>query len=179
MSQTQTQAEFFPWYGWELIDFVSKYVNENTTVFEYGCGFSTIFYAKRCRFVNAIETRDEWLLRVKNFAKDFGISAKVDVRKCHNLQHFSTEIKSFGQKSYDLIVVDSRDRMKCIEESCNFVSQTGLIVLDNSERPNLFGARNFMESQGFFSVEFSGDGPMKKDTPAKSLVFSRNFQALH
>lgn len=156
--------KFLPWYNAKLISFLEAFLKEDFVVFEYGGGASTLFYASKVRKVCTIETRLLWLNFVlENLALNMQnggelLSDNIEIRLCENgnLPNFAKEIANFSEKKFDIIVVDSRDRSKCIQESVNHLNDGGIIILDNSERENLRLAKDFMKSSGFKEEIFSG-----------------------
>ena len=44
-----------PWWSFSAIDFMSKQCRADQDVFEFGSGGSTLFFAKRCKTVTAVE----------------------------------------------------------------------------------------------------------------------------
>ena len=47
---------------------------------------------------------------------------------------YANYIKEFPKDYFDLVFIDGRDRVKCIQNSIDRVKPKGIIVLDNSER---------------------------------------------
>jgi hypothetical protein len=160
--------KFLPWYNFNLINFLDKFLQKDFDVFEYGAGNSTIYYAEKVKNVCAIETRQEWFDFVVNSSPANGI---VKIKLCQDLPNFNLEIAHFGIKKFDVIVVDSRDRAKCLLTAVNFLKPAGIIILDNSERGNLASAKETMKELGFAERVFEGlrdDGNI-----AFSSVFSK------
>jgi hypothetical protein len=123
-----------------LIDFLKASLKPHFRVFEYGSGFSTLFYAPLVSEVYSLETRKEWydLIISKNIPN-------IHIKLSHP-SSFVQDIEIFGQLKYDLIIIDSIRRIECLQIASNFISDNGLIVLDNSERENLQNADNIAKS---------------------------------
>jgi hypothetical protein len=49
-----------PWLVFSAIDFLQSLLNKEMTVWEYGSGSSTLFYAKRVKTVYSIENDKSW-----------------------------------------------------------------------------------------------------------------------
>ena len=49
-----------PWMSLPAIDFLKERVPNDIFVFEYGCGYGSIWWAKRARKVVSIEHNKEW-----------------------------------------------------------------------------------------------------------------------
>jgi hypothetical protein len=143
---------FLPWYNQDLISFLNSYLKPNFNVFEYGGGNSTLYYSNLVKTVSTIETKKEWV----NFVLLQKSKENIEIKLCQDLPNFSKEIANFTIKKFDLIVIDSRDRAKCLEECQNFVLDSGAIILDNSERENLILPQKNLISKGFKKTSFSG-----------------------
>jgi precorrin-6B methylase 2 len=147
--------EFLPWYNKNLIQFLKLHLTSSMSVFEYGGGNSTLFYARYVAHVCTIESKQEWFNFIKEKSTKFSLP-NITIKICDNLLNFPNEIENFRIKKFDLIVIDSRDRIKCLEKSVSFLKKSGSIILDNSERENLKSAANLMKNFGFYETIFSG-----------------------
>src|SRR5579862_909721 len=49
-----------PWLAYAAIDFLDDFLKPNMTVCEYGSGGSTLFFARRVKWVFSIEDNQEW-----------------------------------------------------------------------------------------------------------------------
>ncbi len=145
--------QFFPWYNKPLIAFLEAFLNSEMKVFEYGAGNSTLYYSQKVAKVFSVETRKEWIdFVLKNKTKE-----NIEIKLSNNLEFFSNEIENFSEKKFDVIIVDSRDRAKCLSISTSFLQNNGIIILDNSERQNLELPRQNMKDLGFEEKIFYGE----------------------
>ena len=77
----------------------------------------------------------------------------------------------------DIIIVDGIHRNECLIEAVSKLSQSGIIILDDSERPEYKIGIDFILKNGFKSLDFWGIAPtilFKKCT----TVFYRNINCL-
>lgn len=156
---------FKPWYNNELLNFLEGFLKPEFLVFEYGAGHSTLYYSRKVAKVFAIETRKEWL----DFVLVNQILPNIEIKLCLNLPGFANEIENFSAKFFDVIVVDSRDRAQCLLKAVGHLRENGLLILDNSERPNLLTAKQHLLALGFVEKLFSG----RRDD--ESISFSSIF----
>ena len=146
--------EFLPWYNEPTIAFLNKILNNKLTVFEYGGGNSTLFYARQTKKVYTIETRKKWVDYILFNGQVFN---NIEIKLCSFLPNFANEIESFSINKFDLIVIDLRDRSVCLHKSINFLKPGGIILLDNSERGNLKrGAQKYYQYR-FYGNDISRD----------------------
>lgn len=143
---------FYPWYNLPLINFLNSYIKPNHEVFEYGGGNSTLFYSAHVKQVCTIELSDNWI----NFILTNQTKDNIELKKCTTVQNFSNEIAHFSRKKFDIIVIDSRDRAKCLMQSIGYLKENGIVILDNSERENLASAIAEFKTKGFHERIFSG-----------------------
>jgi hypothetical protein len=144
-----------PWVTYSFIDFIQPRLNKELHIFEYGSGSSTLYYAKRVGKVVSVEHDKDWY-------------AKILSTKPSNAEMIFTELQTDGAYSrkaasldaqFDIIIVDGRDRVNCCKHSVAALSPSGVLVLDDSERPDYEEARIFLKAQGFKELSFSGISP--------------------
>ena len=114
-----------PWVTYPLIDFIQDRLNKNLRIFEYGSGYSTLFYAPRVHSVTSVEHDKEWYLKIKTL-----IPENVFLHHCElsNSGHYSNFINT-GKISFDLVIIDGRDRVNCIKYSISKLSEMGVVIL--------------------------------------------------
>ena len=91
-------------------------------VFEFGSGASTKWFSELCNNVVSVEHDerfDQVVLGVEQFFQP---------------RPYNQVIETFKDDYFDLILVDGRDRVKCVESSISKLKSGGWLVLDNSER---------------------------------------------
>ena len=49
-----------PWMTYPMIEFLKTTITKNHEVFEFGCGASTLFFARNAKNVTSIETNKIW-----------------------------------------------------------------------------------------------------------------------
>ena len=52
------EGEYIPWMNYSIINFLNERLNKLQNIFEYGSGFSTIFYAKKVNSICLLEYDD-------------------------------------------------------------------------------------------------------------------------
>ena len=62
-------------------------------------------------------------------------------------------------EKFHLIIVDGRDRVNCCLQAVNALTDDGVIILDDSEREFYSPAIEFLKSNGFKELSFSGISP--------------------
>ena len=149
------QGKALPWVTYSFIDFIKERINKSQSIFEYGSGNSTIFYAERAGSVTSVEHDKSWFEKVKNTSP-----ANAEMIYCE-LQRDGEYAKkaTLLNKKFDIIIVDGRDRVRCCRYSVDALSPNGVIVLDDSEREVYDPARVLLREKGFKEISFSGISP--------------------
>jgi tRNA A58 N-methylase Trm61 len=144
-----------PWVTYSFIDFIKTRLNKNLSIFEYGSGNSTLFYAKHVKNVVSVEHDEAWFNKI---VKEKAENAEMIFTALEKDGEYSQKAKLLGEK-FDIIIVDGRDRVNCCKHSVDALSTNGVIVLDDSEREFYNEARVFLKARGFKELSFSGISP--------------------
>jgi len=159
--------EPLPWMTYPFIDFIKDRLNKELTVFEFGSGNSTLFFAERVKKVVAVEHDKEWYNLIKS-----KMSENVSI----HLKNLSEEYQNavINYKQSDIIIVDGRNRNECIYNSVKSLSASGIIVLDDSERKDYDEGKGFLKKSGFKSIDFWGFSPGLFYKKATSVFYKFN-----
>lgn len=146
------KGEPIPWLTYSFLDFIAGRLNAEQTLFEYGSGNSTLFFADEVKFVRSIEHDEEWFGKIKSAVPS---NAHISYVPIGNNHEYETAILQ-ENKNYDIILIDGRERLKCLKNAVQCLSSKGVILLDDAERPKYKDAFPFMKSLGFKCIPFSG-----------------------
>lgn len=137
-----------PWFSYGAIDFLESHLRPDMTVYEYGSGGSTLFFARRTATVVSVENDADWLAAVDERLHREGL-ANVE------LKHASFDSPGedrFAESPFaqalphipaDVVVVDSYDydvwtrrprRPQLMPGARVRVKPGGIVVLDDSWR---------------------------------------------
>ncbi len=145
-------SEPLPWYTMSFIDFLNERLKPTLKVFEYGCGNSTLFFSKRTFSVDSIENSQEWFDSISLSLKNH-----TNVNVCfQTLGESYVTAPTMTKKKYDIIVIDGRLRLKCLKESLKNVNESGIIILDNSDRVKYRDAFEIMDENQYRHIGFWG-----------------------
>jgi hypothetical protein len=116
-----------PWYTYSMIDFLQDRLTDNLRVFEYGGGYSTIWYSKRVDTVVAVDDSEEWV--------------EIVTPKCPRTAKIVYEPSRDGYVSevlehstFDIVVIDGSHRTNCVDPAVEALSDQGVIIWDDFER---------------------------------------------
>ncbi len=159
-----------PWVTYSFIDFIKDRLDKELSIFEYGSGNSTLFYAKRVKRVVSVEHDKAWY---KKIVKEKAANAEMIFTNLSTNGEYSQKAALLGEK-FDVIIVDGRDRVNCCKHSIAALSEHGVLVLDDSERKNYQAARVFLTAKGFKELSFSGISPGLFYNKATSVFYKSN-----
>lgn len=145
-----------PWLVESANVFLNNFVKKNGLVLEYGMGGSTIWFLKNGFILNSIEHDEGWYEKITKYCYENIYDAKL------NSQLVERPYNDACPKNYlffDIILVDGRDRVKCIESSMKLLRQGGILILDNSEREYYQKGIDMMN--GWDRMDFKQEQPDK------------------
>lgn len=143
-------GEPLPWLNYSCIDFLGKFLAQRrVNIFEWGSGYSTLFFKEHASRVHSCEDNKEWFDTVRNLA---GEAKNLELVYRPSKAEYLNEIVG----SYDLIVVDGSHRPECLDLAAKFIKSDGIILLDNSDDHNLDNSIFDLDSKGFYSISFTG-----------------------
>lgn len=163
-----------PWYTYPAIEYLSQFDVSEKEIFEYGCGNSSAFWAKRAKHVTSIEGSPEWFEKwITRFKYD-----NLAMRLRDTCNGYAEAIFE-DNKKYDIIAVDGKRRADCAKAAVAALNAGGMIILDDSDRVNTsqeyVDAINFLRMADLIQVDFYGFCPMNNYTKTTSLFLSRDF----
>ncbi|MGV3509609.1 MAG: FkbM family methyltransferase [Sphingobacteriaceae bacterium] len=144
-----------PWVTYSFIDFIKERLSSSHTVFEFGSGNSTLFYAKYSGKVVSVEHDKDWYQKIVS-AKPSNSEMILEILEPNG--EYCRKPLRLGQR-FDIIIVDGRDRVNCCKQSIEALSESGVVVLDDSERSEYAEAITFLTNNGFKHLPFSGISP--------------------
>jgi hypothetical protein len=156
-----------PWINYPAIDFLARRVRPEMSVFEYGCGHSTLWWAARVREVIACDHDRDWIERIRPRAP-----ANVTLRH-EALEYdgaYSRVVAEYPGR-FDIVVIDGRDRVNCARHALTGLKPEGVIVWDNTDRAEYAPGLDALAAAGFRRVEFLGMAPSLNDKLETSVLY--------
>ncbi len=157
-----------PWYTYPFLEFINSLDFSKSSIFEYGSGYSTLYWATAAQSVVTVESNKEWSTKVSGMLQSGGIN-NVDYRLEEDPEKYAESVNLKNDTNYDIIIVDGIRRFDAAKASINRLSPSGVIILDNSDWcPDTV---EYLISCGFYHMPFSGFGPANQFTWTTSLFF--------
>ncbi len=149
-----------PWTSQASIRTFEKILDKNMIGFEYGSGFSTIFFSNYLKQLVSVEHNEAWYEIVKKKFKDSGITnveyhfipsqketanhdytfykdyhlTEKDFTIRKEYHNYFSFVLTFPNEHFDFIIVDGRARVECCLNAIPKLKPGGIFVLDNSDR---------------------------------------------
>jgi|TARA_B110000196_G_scaffold315010_1_gene323955 hypothetical protein len=157
--------EIMPLYTYPCYEYLRSINWENSNIFEYGCGYSTVWWANMNTNIYGVEDNQEWVNKV-NLNNKYKISVEKE------LEPYTKSIYKH-KIDFDVIVIDGSFRTKCVEPALNCLAEGGIIVLDNCD--NNPRAKELLDKSDLLPVHFHGFKPIHVDTETTSCYIHNKF----
>lgn len=159
-----------PWMNYSIVNFLEKRLQDDFSLFEFGSGYSTFFYSRLVKKVHSIEYDKEWYeliqSRLPENVKLTFEAQDIDGEYCRAV--------AGNDEKYDVVIVDGRDRVNCVLQSLEYLSERGVIILDDANRKRYRDVFYHIEDKGFRSIDFEGLKPGKFDMSVTSVIYKDN-----
>jgi len=135
-----------PWFSFAAIEFLEQRLTGSETVYEYGGGGSTVFFARRAARVVTVENDEEWVAALRAHLASTGlhnVEVVAAVGSFDDPAGFggSAFARALPEEPADVILIDSWDglppypfRPELFPRAEERVRPGGLIVVDDSWR---------------------------------------------
>ncbi|WP_298645748.1 hypothetical protein [uncultured Proteiniphilum sp.] len=183
-SGDNTLIRELPWMTYDALDFLSSICTPDMTIFEWGSGGSTLFFARRCCRIISIEHDQKWSKLLANKLKEFSVTnvdykevpgerisgwAQRDYRNPDDFvsndrnsiglsyEKYVKAIDQYPDNYFDIVVVDGRVRNCCIKRAIPHVRKGGYLVVDNTDRKYYLAGFSELQNPGIWEkTEFQG-----------------------
>lgn len=161
-----------PWITYPAIDFISQFDFSDASVFEWGSGFSTLWWSKRCRQIASVESNPPWVPYIKGLLPEsvelivtpLDVEAEIGaLLKHHTVQH-------------DVFVIDNNGpfRWRCAEVAAANLTVGGIVILDNSDQCQK--ACGILRDAGLIQIDFTGFAPGAGYAQTTSIFFRESLR---
>ena len=160
--------EPIPWYSYPSIEYLSSLDFREKTIFEYGSGNSSAFWAQRCLHIVSVEDNEDWYEIVSASLNANQRLLLVTERE----PYIAAVSQSSGRP--DVIIIDGSHRFACAQAAIEVLASGGLIILDNSGwHPKTAQA---LRSSGLIQVDFTGLNPINYYVTTTSVFLHRDIE---
>jgi len=140
------------------IELLEHNITADTEVLEIGAGSSTVWFAEHAGHVTSFENNRDFY----NTVLEELVARGLDNVQLQFMPDYPTKgIGIKGVDLFDVIVIDGRGRVHCVQECYKLLAPGGLLVLDDSQRPKYKTAINLLDGLGWecrhFEIDFTND----------------------
>lgn len=164
-----------PWYTYPAIEYLKQFDYSRQEVFEYGCGYSSLFWAQRAVRVVSVEDNPAYFARWK---QEFTAAGNLEIYWREENESYEKAILE-EDEPYDVIVIDGKRRAQCALAAVKRLAAGGMIILDDSDRVNTSeeyaSAIKICKDANLIQIDFYGFCPMNNYTKTTSLFIQRDF----
>ena len=136
-----------PWLTRPFLDVLVTWDIKNWDVFEWGSGYSTIWFASQCNSVVSVDHSSEWIRCVQTEINSLRITNAVlkyrDGKFPYSISDGGEDselVNSIDEddKLYDCIVIDGQyHRNTCALHALKHIKPNGIIILDNANQASI------------------------------------------
>ena len=170
--------KIYPWFSFPSIDYLVKLSSPEMHILEFGCGYSTIWWARRASRVTSIERSSHWIAEVRQALSMHGITnvelisfsgfsgiTEEEIKAGCEPTRLKSSIQRYVQAGqgrnelYDIIVVDDVFRNETASAAIAQLKPGGILVLDDSERERYRPTFDLFKRMGWSFASFFGATP--------------------
>jgi hypothetical protein len=154
-----------PWLNYAAIDFIGTKLNKSMSVYEWGSGFSTLWMAQHVGKICTVEDDNNWYGEIKP-----KLPENASIRFAENGDQYVNSILDTEGK-FDVVQIDGSHRVECAKICVDKVKDDGFIIFDNSDEEKFDEAMLYLESKGFYRIDFLGLIPSYAYKNCTSIFF--------
>jgi hypothetical protein len=156
-----------PWMNYPVIAFLEERLQKDSSLFEFGSGYSTKFFAQRVKDVTSVEYDIKWFEKLKD---NLPANVKLLFRE-KDIDGNYCRLISEQNRQYDIVVVDGRDRVNCVKTSLKCLTTRGIVILDDSQREKYKSAFEHVAAKGFRVLHWEGIKPTSSRAERTSIIY--------
>ncbi len=144
-----------PWMNYHIIAFLEERLSKELSLFEFGSGNSTLFFSNLVGDVTSVECDKKWY---DFFKGNIPGNAKLILCNPYMPEPYLRTIADQKRK-FDVVIVDAENRVDCMITAKHYLSNRGVIILDDTQTDaSIAGVRDLL-GNGFKKLDFYGLKP--------------------
>jgi hypothetical protein len=166
-------ANPIPWMNYSVINLLRERLPKDSVVFEFGSGYSTLFYSELALRVISVEHNQKWH---EQLLSKIPANVSLIYQKLTTDDNYSKIV--LKHKNIDLLVIDGRRRVDCAKNGVSMLSDQGILLLDDSDRERYKDIFDLMKKNGFRALDLYGLKPMSHRS-TKTTIFYRDKNCIN
>ncbi len=144
-----------PWFTYGVNELLEQRLTKEMAVFEYGAGMGTLWWADRVKSITSVEHNRVWYDEIsgkmpQNVNLIFRELGDDYINAC-----------SLSDQKYDIIIIDGRDRNACAAAAVKNLSESGVLIFDDTNRSKYAAGIELLKQNGFRQLPFAGFSPIE------------------
>jgi hypothetical protein len=113
----------------EIIEIMNS-LTDDSFVFEWGAGQSTIFFSQWCKQYHSAEDVLGWFIKVERAL----VTDNVDLLYMPDINDYVNAIHGFRDTRYTHILIDGSERVRCAKETRTIADKNTIVYLHDFDR---------------------------------------------
>ena len=155
--------EIMPMYTYPCYEWLNSIDWNDSKVFEYGTGYSTIWWQNKNVDYHAVEDNKQWHDMIED-------KTNIEYKPGHH--KYIESIYKYDFK-FDVIVIDGVVRFDCIKPALEKIKDDGIIIFDNTDWHK--DSKEELDSSDLIPIHFLGFKPLHVDSETTSCYVNRKF----
>jgi hypothetical protein len=155
--------EIIPMYTYPCYEWLNSIDWTNSKVFEYGTGYSTVWWQNKNVNYHAVESDKQWHDMIED-------KKNIEYKPGHH--KYIQSIHKYDFK-FDVIVIDGIARFDCIKPALEKIKDDGVIIFDNTDWHK--NSKEELDKSDLIPIHFHGFKPLHVDSETTSCYINRKF----
>ena len=155
--------EIMPMYTYPCYEWLNSIDWNGSKVFEYGTGYSTIWWQNKNVDYHAVEDNKQWHDMIED-------KTNIEYKPGHH--KYIESIYKYDFK-FDVIVIDGVVRFDCIKPALEKIKDDGIIIFDNTDWHK--DSKEELDKSDLIPIHFHGFKPLHVDSETTSCYVNRKF----
>jgi len=155
--------EVIPMYTYPCYEWLNSIDWNDSKVFEYGTGYSTIWWQNKNVDYHAVEDNKQWHDMIED-------KTNIEYKPGHH--KYIESIYKYDFK-FDVIVIDGVVRFDCIKPALEKIKDDGIIIFDNTDWHK--DSKEELDKSDLIPIHFHGFKPLHVDSETTSCYVNRKF----
>ena len=153
--------QIMPMYTYPCYEWLDSIDWTGSKVFEFGTGYSTVWWQNKKVDYYGVEDDGEWYQRIIKLINGKQLKVKYEI----DLKKYMKTIYDYDFK-FDVIVIDGQVRFDCIKPALEKIKDNGMIIFDNSDWHK--SCKEELDKTDLIPIHFHGFKPIHVDSETSS-----------
>lgn len=153
-----------PWFTYPAIALLAERVRPHLRVLEFGSGMGTLWWAGRTAECIAIEHDAAWADQIR-------ARCPASIRQVPGDTPGDYVAAAEGLGRFHVVVVDGLHRNECLAAAMELLSEDGIVILDDAQRPEYAPGLALVQARGFRTLPMHGPQPVSKHAGCTMILY--------